>query len=278
MSRRGKRGVLTMIRVTIWYEYAQEAGDMRTDLMPQGKSEEEIQKLETRFQRDAANIHAVYPKGLMETLAEALKKNPDFSVRVTNLYMPEYGLSDEILNSTDVLIYWAHVMHDAIPDEVAFRIVRRVQSGMGFIPLHSAHKSKPFMFLLGTSGTLSWREGDFCRVWTVSPTHPIAEGIPEHFELPEEEMYSEPFDIPTPDDVVFISWYRGGEVFRSGCTWRRGYGKIFYFQPGHETNPSYHNAYVIRIIENAVRWAAPALWRKDFVCRNALDQPEQNKT
>lgn len=146
--------------------------------------------------------------------------------------------------------------------------------GMGFIPLHSAHPSKPMKALLGTSGSLKWREGDFCRVWNTNPTHPIAQGIPESFELEEEEMYGEFFDIPKPDDVVFLSWYRGGEVFRSGCTWQRGYGKIFYFQPGHETNPSYHNPYVLKVIENAVRWAAPVMWRENLECPNIVESPE----
>jgi trehalose utilization protein len=148
---------------------------------------------------------------------------------------------------------------------------------MGFIPLHSAHQSKPFTYLMGTSGSLSWREGDFCRIWTVAPAHPIARGIPEAVELCEEEMYGEPFDIPTPEETIFISWYGGGEVFRSGCTWKRGYGKIFYFQPGHETSPSYHNPYVLKIIENAVYWTAPTVWRKDFSCPNIVESPEKKR-
>ena len=193
------------------------------------------------------------------------------------MYMPEFGLPDELLDNTDVLIYWAHVMHQAIPDSLAFKIVKRVQAGMGFIPLHSAHQSKPFTYLMGTSGSLSWREGDFCRIWTVAPAHPIARGIPEAVELCEEEMYGEPFDIPTPEETIFISWYGGGEVFRSGCTWKRGYGKIFYFQPGHETSPSYHNPYVLKIIENAVYWTAPTVWRKDFSCPNIVESPEKKR-
>jgi trehalose utilization protein len=168
-------------------------------------------------------------------------------------------------------------MHQAIPDSLAFKIVKRVQAGMGFIPLHSAHQSKPFTYLMGTSGSLSWREGDFCRIWTVAPAHPIARGIPEAVELCEEEMYGEPFDIPTPEETIFISWYGGGEVFRSGCTWKRGYGKIFYFQPGHETSPSYHNPYVLKIIENAVYWTAPTVWRKDFSCPNIVESPEKKR-
>ena len=263
-----------MLKVTLWYEYVQEAG----------KVSEELIKADPRLAdpgfadfltRSSDRIHAVYPDGLINTLAAHLRKNPDLEVRTANFHMPDCGLSDELLENTDVLVYWSHVLQDAIPDELAYKIVRRVQSGMGFVPLHSAHKSKPFMYLLGTSGCLKWREDDFCRVWSASPAHPIAAGIPEYFELENEEMYGEPFDIPKPDDNIFISWYRGGEVFRSGCTWTRGYGRIFYFQPGHETSPSYHNPYVLRIIENGVRWCAPRIWRRDFDCPNVLDKPEK---
>ena len=148
--------------------------------------------------------------------------------------------------------------------------------GMGVIFLHSAHMCKPMRFLLGTSGTLRWREGDFCRVWNSCPSHPIAEGIPASFELEEEEMYGEFFDIPQPDDQVFISWFRGGEVFRSGCTWTRGLGRIFYFQPGHETNPSYTNPYVQKIIQNAVKWTAGNGTRREKLeCIHAEKAPEE---
>jgi trehalose utilization protein len=70
-------------------------------------------------------------------------------------------------------------------------------------------------------------------------------------------MYGEHFDIPQPDQLVFISWFQGGEVFRSGCCWHRGKGKIFYFRPGHETFPIYYNEQVQRVIYNGVRWLAP---------------------
>jgi trehalose utilization protein len=242
-----------MIRVTIWYEYTQE------------KAEFERLKADPGSEK---HIFAVYPDGVMQTLADALRKNPDMDVRLVNMYMPECGLTDEVIDSTDVLIWWAHHSHDDVPDRLVSKVVERVNMGMGFIALHSAHKSKPFMALMGTSGCLKWRDGDFERVWTVDPSHPIAAGIPEYFELPREEMYGEPFDIARPDDVVFMGWFRGGEVFRCGCTWQRGYGKVFYFQPGHESNPSFNNPYVIRIITNAVRWAAPAVWREKLDCPN----------
>jgi trehalose utilization protein len=74
-------------------------------------------------------------------------------------------------------------------------------------------------------------------------------------------MYGEPFAIPEPLETVFITWYQGGEVLRSGVTFRRGAGHIFYFAPGHEAYPIYHNAQVQQVLRNAVKWAhnpAPA--------------------
>lgn len=263
-----------MIRVTIWYEYVQESGELRREFLPQELPESDYENFKKYVAEGARKIKEVYPLGLTGTLAAHLEGCKDMKVTSVNMYMPQMGLTDELLENTDVLIWWAHIAHDMVPDSLAAKIKERVQKGMGFIPLHSAHKAKPFMELLGTSGCLKWREGDFCRVWNINPVHPIAQGIPESFELAEEEMYGEPFDIPKPDDIVFLSWYRGGEVFRSGCTWARGYGKIFYFQPGHETNPSYHNPYILRIIENAVRWAAPVMWRDTLDCPNALEAPE----
>ncbi|MCF0229804.1 MAG: ThuA domain-containing protein [Parasporobacterium sp.] len=210
----------------------------------------------------------------MAPVIRALKENPDLNVTYTTLYDENFGLSDEILDNTDVLIWWAHISHDAVPDSLADKVVERIQRGMGCIFLHSAHKSKPFMKIMGTTGTLRWRNGDFCRLWNTCPTHPIAAGAPEYIDLPEEEMYGEYFDIPKPDDVVFTGWFRGGEVFRSGCTWIRGYGKVFYFQPGHETNTAYYNPDILRILVNAVRWAAPVMWRDSLNCPNVLESPE----
>ncbi len=263
-----------MIRVTVWYEYVQEAGELRDDMPLPWITEENRAECQAFLAETSRRIKEVYPSGVMGTICEHLEQCADMQVTGVNLYMPEYGLSDELLNHTDVLIWWAHIAHEMVPDSLVEKIKERVQRGMGFIALHSAHPSKPLQALLGTSGSLKWREGDFCRVWNVNPTHPIAAGIPENFELPDEEMYGEFFDIPKPDDLVFLNWYRGGEVFRGGCTWNRGYGKIFYFQPGHETSPSYHNPYVKKIIENAVRWAAPVMWRENLDCPNVLEPPE----
>ena len=263
-----------MIKVTVWYEYLQESGNAKRELTGLGVPDADFDNFAKHIVNEGKRIHEVYPNGLMAPICDALKQYPDLDVTYTTMYEPDFGLPDELLERTDVLIWWAHLAHDRIPDQLADKIVQRIQKGMGFIALHSAHKSKPFMRALGTSGTLKWREGDFCRIWTVSPTHPIAWGIPENIELLEEEMYGEVFDIPKPDDIVFLSWFRGGEVFRSGCTWTRGYGKIFYFQPGHETSPSYNNPDIQRIICNAVHWAAPVMWRENLDCPNAANPPE----
>ena len=263
-----------MIRVTVWYEYLQESGNLRRDLVRPDISDEDFKNFAEHVAAASRRIHEVYPEGLMAPVCSALRSDSEMTVTYTTMYEPGFGLPDDLLDQTDVLIWWAHVAHDRIPDELADKIVRRIQMGMGFIALHSAHKSKPFTRALGTSGTLKWREGDFCRVWTISPTHPIAAGIPESIDLLEEEMYGEVFDIPRPDDIVFLSWFRGGEVFRSGCTWTRGYGRIFYFQPGHETCPSYNNPDILRIICNAVHWAAPVMWRGQLDCPNIADPPE----
>jgi trehalose utilization protein len=168
-------------------------------------------------------------------------------------------LTEEVLDSTDVLIWWGHMAHDEVNDAIVNRVFDRVQNGMGLVVLHSGHFSKIFKKLMGTGCDLKWREANEKeRIWTVDPSHPIASGIPEHFELKPEEMYGEHFDVPPPDELVFVSWFEGGEVFRSGCTWKRGQGKIFYFRPGHETYPTYYHPIVRRVIANGVRWAAPS--------------------
>ena len=223
------------LRVTIWNEFLHE--------------------------RTAARPRELYPAGIHAVLAAALgeRLGPSAEVRTATLDEPEHGLSDAVLAATDVLAWWGHAAHDRVSDEVVERVHNRVLEGMGFVALHSSHASKIFRRLMGTSCMLRWREAaEKERIWTIDPSHPIADGLEgEFFELPHTEMYGEYFDIPRPDEIVFLSWYEGGEVFRSGCTFRRGKGKIFYFSPGHETFPIYHDSRVQRIIANGVRWAAP---------------------
>ncbi len=213
---------------------------------------------EYRHELDNPRVSAHYPRGIHTALADGLRAHGFEEVRTATLDEPEHGLSDAVLAATDVLLWWGHKAHAEVSDEVAARVVARVLEGMGLIVLHSGHFSKPFKTLMGTGCDLKWREaGEKERLWVVQPAHPIVQGVGEHITLEHEEMYGEHFDIPTPDELVFVSWFAGGEVFRSGCTFTRGSGKIFYFRPGHETYPTYHHPEIQRVIANAARWAAP---------------------
>ena len=226
-----------MIKVTVWHEYAHEKID--------------------------ENVRKIYPDGMHIAIKNFLKD--DFEVRTATLDDEECGLTKEVLDNTDVLIWWGHMAHGKVPDDVVDRVYDAVLSGMGLIVLHTGHHSKIFKKLMGTPCNLSWREdGDMERIWVVNPAHPIAKGLDSYFEIEHEEMYGEPFRIPEPDETVFIGWYEGGEVFRSGVTYHRGNGKIFYFQPGHESYPTYYNKNVQTVIKNAVNWAAPS-YRNDDV-------------
>ena len=230
-----------MIRVTVWNEYQHE--------------------------RQEPAIAAVYPEGIHSAIAAFLGQETDFTVRTATLEEPECGLTEEVLNDTDVLLWWGHMAHDKVPDEVAVRVQQAVLKGMGLIVLHSGHHSKPFKLLMGTPCNLTWREdGDMERIWVVNPAHPIAQGVGPYFNLEHEETYGEAFDVPQPDELVFVGWYSGGDVFRSGCCWQRGRGKIFYFQPGHESFPTFYNKNVQRVIKNAVRWAVPVNRTTELIC------------
>ena len=203
-------------------------------------------------------VARIYPEGMHEAIADGLRVDPALEVRTATLNQPEHGLTEQVLAETDVLTWWGHAAHAAVEDRIVDRVQARVLEGMGLIVLHSGHFSKIFRRLLGTACSLTWREaGEKERLWVCNPGHPIAQGIDRCFEIPHEEMYGEPFAIPTPDEIVFLSWFQGGEVFRSGCTWKRGNGRIFYFRPGHESYPTYHQPEVKRVILNAVHWARP---------------------
>jgi len=220
------------IRVTVWNEFVHE--------------------------REDAGVAKIYPKGIHEAIADFLARDPAYSPRTATLDQVDHGLPPTVLSDTDVLLWWGHMAHDRVSDEIAAAVQRRVLEGMGFIALHSAHFCKPFMRLMGTNCSLAWREADEReRLWVVERGHPIAAGLGPYFELPREETYGERFDVPQPDSTVFISWFEGGNVFRSGCAWERGAGRVFYFRPGHETYPTFHDPNVQRVISNAVAWAAP---------------------
>jgi trehalose utilization protein len=212
---------------------------------------------ENRHEQIHPKVQAIYPQGMHTVIANHLREN-GMTVRTATFDEPEHGLTQEVLAETDVLTWWGHMLHRDVDDAVVDRVQRRVLDGMGLVVLHSGHESKLFRRLMGTGCLLKWREADEIeRLWVVTPGHPIVEGIGAYIEIPQSEMYGEPFDIPNPDDVIFVSWYEGGEVFRSGCTFQRGRGRIFYFSPGHETYPIYHQPEVLRVISNGIRWAAP---------------------
>ncbi len=221
------------IRVTVWNEYVHE--------------------------RELPEIAAVYPEGIHGCLRAFLEKEEDMEVTCVTLDMPHQGITEELLSNTDVLIWWSHARQDEVTDETVALVQKHVLAGMGLIGLHSAHYSRIFRTILGAPMTLSWRHHDKELLWCIAPAHPIAQGIPARIELPDEEMYGEPFGIPKPDDIIFMGWFSGGEVFRSGVTFTRGYGKIFYFQPGHEEQRIYGIPDIQHIIINAVRWATPVL-------------------
>lgn len=221
------------IRITVWNEFLHE----------------------TMFKE----IRDIYPDGIHGCIAGFLKEAGYENIKTATLSEPENGLTDEVLNNTDVLIWWGHMAHDKVLDSVVEKVYSRVMQGMGLIALHSAHASKIMRKLLGTdSHLLRWREaGEKEILWVVDPAHPIANGVSDRIMLEHEEMYGETFIIPKPDDIVFLSWFEGGEVFRSGVTYTRGRGKIFYFRPGHESFPTYFNPEIQRVIINAVDWAKP---------------------
>ena len=229
-----------MINVTVWNEFRHEIED--------------------------EEVKAIYPNGIHNCIKDFLKSDEELNVRTATLDEKDCGLSDDVLNSTDVLIWWGHCHHDKVPDELVEKIYNRVMCGMGFIALHSAHFSKPFKRLMGSTCSLKWRDGDRERLWCVLPSHEIAKDVPEQIVIPVEEMYGERFDVPTPDELIFIGWFSGGEVFRSGCAWNKGLGRVFYFQPGHESNPTYHIPEVQKIITNAVHWANPNFIAKEIDC------------
>lgn len=226
----------TPLRVTLWNEFIHE--------------------------RENAAVRRIYPLGIHRVVEAALQRQLGDAVKVHTATLEEddHGLTEGVLAETDVLTWWGHAAHDRVRDEIVERVRDRVWQGMGLLVMHSGHNSKIFKKLMGTSCMLRWREAaEKERVWLVDPSHPIAQGFTEEFfELPHTEMYGEFFDIPPPDELVFISWFEGGEVFRSGCTFRRGKGKIFYFSPGHETFPIYHDLNVQRVLANAVKWLQPA--------------------
>ena len=239
-----------MIRVTVWNEYIHE--------------------------KEMPEVAAAHPNGLHGTIAAALGEDAEFVVRTATLDDPECGLTEEVLQQTDVLFWWGHAGHHLVPDEVVERVYNHVQCGMGMVVVHSGHHSKIFRKLCGTTCNLSWHDDSRERVFVTNPAHPIAKGLPAHFEIPHEECYCEPFWIPEPEELVFLAWYNTGEVFRAGCCFHRGNGRIFYFQPGHETGNSFFVPEVQQVYRNAARWAAPVLRVNEIDCPHVPELEKVN--
>lgn len=242
------------IRVTVWNEFLHE--------------------------RENDVVRGIYPDGIHATIAAALREGGGLDVDTATLDQPEHGLTEEVVAKTDVLLWWGHKAHGQVADAVVERVAQRVWEGMGLIVLHSGHFSKIFKRLMGTPCSLRWREaGERERMWAINPSHPIAQGVGEALVMENSEMYGEPFLVPEPLETVFVSWYQGGEVFRSGLTYQRGAGRIFYFGSGHETYPIYHNPDVQRVLRNAVHWAynpAPAWAGVEDAPNRPIDQaPEK---
>jgi trehalose utilization protein len=238
------------LRVTVWNEHIHERRDESvTRLYPAG-------------------IHGAIIAGLRSELGDTA------SIRSATLEQPEHGLTESVLSDTDVLTWWGHAAHDQVSDEVVHRVRARVLNGMGIVVLHSGHHSKIFRQLMGTTCDLRWRSdrgGERELIWTVKPAHPIAAGVPQPIVIPHQEMYGEFFDIPTPDELVFISSFAGGEVFRSGCCFYRGAGRVFYFGPGDQEFPVYHQPEIQRVVANGVRWCRPTVGANDLPATRAAN-------
>jgi len=242
-----------MINVTIWNEYIHEQND-------------EI-------------VKEIYPKGIHNCIKEYLENDENFSFKTATLEQEEHGLTEKVLEETDVLLWWGHMAHNKVEDNIVERVQMRVLEGMGLLVLHSGHHSKIFKKMMGTNANIKWAErGEKERVWICNPGHPISKGLGEYFEIEMTEMYGEPFQVPDPDETVFISWFEGGEVFRSGLCYKRGNGKIFYFRPGHEAYPVYHNEYVQKAISNAIYWLNKGenagTWDDSFNPKDTMERKE----
>ena len=221
-----------MTNVVIWNEYVHEQED--------------------------EHVRLIYPNGIHGCIKDFLSEDKNLNIQTATLDQTDHGLSEDLLEKTDVLVWWGHKAHNLVEDRIVDRVQQRVLEGMGLLVLHSGHHSKIFRKLMGTTANLRWAErGEKERVWVCNPGHPIAEGLGEYFEIEMTEMYGEPFQVPSPDETVFLSWFEGGEVFRSGLCYKRGNGKIFYFRPGHESYPVYYNKDVQRVVKNSIHWVCP---------------------
>lgn len=207
----------------------------------------------------------VYPNDINSAIADGLKplEAEGWKIVKAGLGDPDQGISDELLNRTDVLVWWGHKKHGEVSNDLVAKIDARVREGrMGFISTHSSHFAKPYRKLMGTP--CSWREyktdGTSVEIIVKDPSHPICKGV-KNFKLPKIERYGEPFAVPTPESVPLDGIYTkpdgSTEPGRMGLCWTVGKGRVFYFTPGHETYDDYFRPEVRQILLNAVVWAAP---------------------
>lgn len=207
----------------------------------------------------------VYPNDINTAIIEGLKplESRGWELIKASLNDPDQGVSEELLNQTDVLIWWGHKKHGEVKDALVSRIEKRVkEDGMGFISVHSSHFAKPYKKLMGTP--CSWSEyvcdGTSVEITVKEPNHPICKGVSD-FKLPLIERYGEPYRVPTPEAVPLDGMYTKPDgtkaPARMGLCWTVGKGKVFYFTPGHETYDDFYRPEVRRIFVNAVEWAAP---------------------
>ena len=244
--------------------------------MPAGQLRVTVWNENVHEQREES-VRRIYPDGMHAPIVDGLRRELEHvAVRVATLEEPSHGLTEAVLAETDVLTWWGHAAHEAVSDEVVARVHARILEGMGIVVLHSGHYSKIFRRLMGTTCALRWRSdpgGERELVWTVNPGHPIAAGVPQPIVIPHHEMYGEFFDIPQPDELVFISSFEGGEVFRSGCCFTRGAGRVVYFSPGDQEYPVYHQPEIQRVIANSVAWCAGVRQPNDVPARREGNSP-----
>jgi trehalose utilization protein len=102
---------------------------------------------------------SVYPNFLGNHLAEYLRnsergRGARLQVRSVGIDDPEQGLSSDVLDNCDVLVWWGHQRHGEISADTAKGIVRRITSGqLSLIALHSAHWSRPFIEAMNERST-----------------------------------------------------------------------------------------------------------------------------
>ncbi len=199
---------------------------------------------------------AVYPQDIDGAVAAHLGKSPGVKVERARLTDPSAGLADAALDATDVLIWWGHIRHDAVPDDRAQAVIRRVRAGkLGLVALHSSCASKPFKGLMGMSCEPGgWREdGRPEHVKIAAPDHPIARGVAP-FTIPRSDMFAEPFDVPAPETVVLVSSWDRGETLRSGLTWSVDKGRVAFLRTGHDAFPVLFHPAVRQLLANASQW------------------------